>query len=312
MSSLISDPEVGWKDGAEGDLLGKVEVSREEEMNETSSPMRSSRIPQTSIEDEERILAAEVDDFQEDFPKGLGDRRFQDIDELQDALEELGCPDERFKIDDNGFAVKPGPHRNRATWFIHEELNMWSREILGRWGVSSTDNVMQINGVTAAGRTKQREPDVAFWSYMKCTKAKDGRYKVKQRAGSDFDQDPDIVFQFSNENWWANEVAVLNDVMQRGGVGAGNEGPKVGFLIKVNKSAGVAVGLDIYKVYNGCTVADAINGGNGCAHSAYTPGQPDAPLEITPEDFGFDGFWALICPNFKLSMSVLWDKGSFA
>lgn len=104
----------------------------------------------------------------------------------------------------------------------------------------------------------------------------------------------------------------MNDLMQRGGVGIGNDGPRLGFLIKVRFASNAPTGMDIYNVPNGCTVDDVINRTNGAAHWVYTHGQSDVVLQISPKECGFDGPWARIYPNIKLSMNALWAAGRFA
>ena len=85
----------------------------------------------------------------------------------------------------------------------------------------------------------------------------------------------------------------------------------MGFLIKVHFSSNIPTGLDIYKVPNGCTVDDALNGINGATHWVYIHGQSGVVLQIAPTEFGFDGLWANICPKFKMSMARLWAAGHF-
>jgi hypothetical protein len=107
--------------------------------------------------------------------------------------------------------------------------------------------------------------------YKKCV--------VKEIPGSEYDPHPDVVIQFGWKNKWDYEVAPMNDLMQRGGVGIGNDGPHLRFLIKVWFTSNVPTGLDIHKVPNGCTVDDVINGTNGAAHWVQKFGQSDVVLQ---------------------------------
>ena len=245
----------------------------------------------------------------------LSARHFESLDELHDILVELGLSDSKYKLDDNGFAVVPGKRHNRGTKHLGKQLEGWnkgwSKGWLGSWGEVSNDNVMQVPGFTPAGRPKQREPDVAFWGYPRCEKI-DGTYVAKDRPdGANFDVDPDVVFQFSDGNTFAKEEEAMNLIMD-GGIGTGNEGPRVGFLMKLREVAGNTVGIDIYKVPRGRTVADAINQANGATHAVYIHGQAaDVSIEISPEEMGIDGIWTRLCPSFKLSMKNLWAAGHF-
>ncbi|KAL3902566.1 MAG: hypothetical protein SGILL_010782, partial [Bacillariaceae sp.] len=223
----------------------------------------------------------------------LVDRHFESLDELHDTLGDLGLEDSKYKLTDDGFAVMPGKRHNRGTKHLGQELDDWnkgwSKGWLGSWGEVSNDNVMQVQGFTLTGRQKQREPDVAFWGYPRCEK-KYGKYLAKDRPdGANFDVDPDVVFQFSDGNTFAKEEEALN-LMMVGGIGMGNVGPRVGFLVKLREVAGNNVGIDIYKVPSRRTVADAINQANGATHVVYTHGQvADVSIEISPEEMGIEG-----------------------
>mmetsp|Transcript_14316 Transcript_14316/g.39819 ORF Transcript_14316/g.39819 Transcript_14316/m.39819 type:complete len:295 (+) Transcript_14316:100-984(+) len=245
----------------------------------------------------------------------LSDRRFESLDEVHDLLGELGLTDSKYKLNNDGFAVMPGKRHNRGTKHLGKQLDGWnkgwSKGWLGSWGEVSNDNVMQVPGFTPSGRHKQREPDVAFWAYPRCEKI-DGTYVAMDRPdGANFDVDPDVVFQFSDGNTFAKEEEAMNLIMI-GGIGAGNEGPRVGFLLKLREVAGNTMGIDIYKVPHGRTVADAMNQANGATHIVYTHGQAaDVIIETTPEEMGIDGIWTHLCPSFKLSMKKLWAAGHF-
>jgi hypothetical protein len=95
-----------------------------------------------------------------------------------------------------------------------------------------------------------------------------------------------------------------------GGIGTGNDGPRVGFLFKLRKVAGNPVAIDIYKIPRGRTVADAINQANEATHVVYIHDRAgDVSIEISPDEMGIDGMWVKVCPSFKLSMKKLWAVG---
>jgi hypothetical protein len=239
-------------------------------------------------------------------------RCYGSLDELHDTLEELGCSDWKFKLDENGFAVMPGYFQNNATEYFRDRLDAWSKGWVGRWGKARSKNVMQVPGFTPTGRQRQREPDVAFWGYPLCEKIED-LYMPKDRPdGADFSIDPDVAFQFSYGTSFPTEEANM-DLIMAAGIGKGNQGPRVGFLIKIQFASGNAVGMDIYKVPHNCTVADALNQTNGATHMTYTHGQAaDLSIEISPEEMGIEGMWAHICPSFKLSMKKLFAVGKLS
>jgi hypothetical protein len=240
----------------------------------------------------------------------LGDLHFESLDELYDKLVELGLSDSKYKLDINGFAVMPGKRHNRGTRHLGKQLEIWNRGWFGSWGQVSNDNLMQVPGLTPTGRQKQREPDVAFWGYPRCDKIA-GNLVAKDRPDDvDFDVDPDVVFQFSDGNTSAKEEEAINLIMV-GGIG-GNDGPRVGYLFKLQRDAGKPVGIDIYKVPRGRTLGDAINQANGATHVVYMHNQPhDECIAISPEEMGIDGMWAKVCPSFKLSMKEFWRVGRY-
>jgi hypothetical protein len=83
--------------------------------------------------------------------------------------------------------------------------------------------------------------------------------------------------------------------------------PTVGFLIKVKQSGGRNVGLDVYKVYSGRTIADAMAGTNGCEHFYYdASGNQDVTVVASQDDFGFSGLQTWLHGDFKLSLAGLW------
>lgn len=201
----------------------------------------------------------------------------------------------------------PDPEHNRGTDFIRLKLNRYSKRWFGDWRFCSPDNVQQINQLTPSGRTAKREPGVNFWNFEKCVKS-GGEMKVRTRAGTKFALDPDLFFHFSWGNSERKEFAAMNDLLTLGGVGPGNQGPRVGFLIKVRRVGGDNVGIDVYKVYNGRTVADALAQTHGCTHTYYDHAAGnDVKLVIPAADFGFTGLLQSFFPTFKLSLQELWE-----
>ena len=118
-------------------------------------------------------------------------RYFSSEEELERVLEELGLSDCRVQLDEQGIAIMPGPFHHRATRFLREEFDVWSKGTWGKWGKSDSDNIQLVQ--TQNGTTRKREPDVAFWSYKKCTLNEYNTYVVKEIPGSEYDPDPDVV-----------------------------------------------------------------------------------------------------------------------
>ena len=106
----------------------------------------------------------------------------------------------------------------------------------------------------------------------------------------------------------------MNDLLTLGGFGAGNLGPpRVGVLVKVRRENDSDVGVDVYKVFSGCTIADAIAGNNGCTHHYYnhqSHPNTDIKVVITAGEFGYSGFLSRFYSNFEMSLYELWDYAS--
>ena len=102
----------------------------------------------------------------------------------------------------------------------------------------------------------------------------------------------------------------MNDLLTLGGFGPGNMGPpRVGVLIKVRRERGNAVGIDVYKVLSGRTVADAIAGNYGCSHEYYdheNDPDTDTKVVITAAEFGYSGFFSRFFSNFEMSLQDVW------
>jgi hypothetical protein len=136
---------------------------------------------------------------------------------------------------------------------------------------------------------------------------------------------PDVIIQFSWRNTQRYEEDAINDMMnlalvkQRGSKSTTR--PTLGYLIKVKFSRkrtlegaikGSAtqdmVGLDIYRLPHGTTIADARDPNNPKAsHWHYVPEGPECLITITPGDLGITGFWALMCGEYRIKASVVFE-----
>ena len=246
-------------------------------------------------------------------PRALVGRHFADIDTLHDELELLGLSDSKFILTDDGLVAMPGDERNGGARFIRRTLDNYIKGWFGEWGFVDCDNSQEINKLTPRGRQARREPDVNFWLPEKCEFS--GKImKVRERPGTKVDVDPDVFFQFSWGNTEPREFLAMNDLLTLGGFGAGNMGPpRVGVLVKVRRENDSDVGIDVYKVFSGCTVADAIAGNNGCTHHYYDhQNHPnnDIKVAVTAGEFGYSGFLARFYSNFEMSLRELWDYAS--
>ena len=134
---------------------------------------------------------------------------------------------------------------------------------------------------------------------------------------------PDVVVQFNWKNTMAYEIGAIDDMMNRGlECYRGNLSqirPRLGYLINVRFSrkrtmdGGMktqdVVGLDIYRLTHGTTVADALDPNNPDAeHWRYSPGGPDVLITIKPQDLGITGVWALLCGSYTIEASILFKQ----
>jgi hypothetical protein len=87
-------------------------------------------------------------------------RYFSSEEELERVLEELGLSDCRVQLDEQGIAIMPGPFHHRATRFLREEFDVWSKGTWGKWGKSDSDNIQLVQ--IQNGTTRKREPDGCF------------------------------------------------------------------------------------------------------------------------------------------------------
>ena len=232
----------------------------------------------------------------------LARRKFETEEELQSALDELGCADYRIELSSEGYAYVMAPNicHNLATTVLHNNFVDWQKGWFGRkWGVATSTIGLELSTPTANTRRKTRDPDVSLWGFPKCTSDPfDGDLIMTKLPAASFPGatkdrvvDPDVVIQFSWKNTKNYEIAALNDLMNLTGVGNGNSPPRVGYLIKVRFASDSPVGFDIYKVPRGATVADAESNLNGAEHWEYIHGQADFVVEIMPSDLGVEGWW---------------------
>jgi hypothetical protein len=69
------------------------------------------------------------------------------------------------------------------------------------------------------------------------------------------------------------------------------------------------VGLDIYRLPHGTTIADARDPNNpNASHWYYVPGGPECLITITPGDLGITGFWALVCGEYTIKASDVFEE----
>jgi hypothetical protein len=296
------------------DCVGDAESSiHEEEKKESHSPVAKLVIEQDVVGAPAR--GVENGDLDTEWPIeliSLRGRQFATEEQLEQELETLGCADIcGVHLDDQGFAffAMPSSFHNEATTVIVEDFRKWKQSKLlwmNNWGVASATVNVDLHPPHTTPH-KKRCPDIAFWGYSRCFTNSNKKLKVKlldQDTGKRMD--PHVVIKFSWKNDEIYEVGVINDLMNRTGVGIGNEAINVGYLVKVRFTFGVPSSIDVYKVPRGATRDDAINRANGGEHWTYTPGQADVVIRITPVDLGFTAFWASVSSDFEISIAKLW------
>lgn len=78
--------------------------------------------------------------------------------------------------------------------------------------------------------------------------------------------------------------------------------------IKGSKTQDI-VGLDIYRLPHGTTIADAHNVKNPNAEMwHYTPGGPEIFILIAPQDLGITGIMAWLCGEYRIQASELFQN----
>jgi hypothetical protein len=188
---------------------------------------------------------------------------------------------------------------------------------MGRWGYCSANQKIDLTN----GRS--RYPDLSFWGFPRCQANESGVLVPAVINGV-----PDVVIQFSWKNSNTYETAAMNDMMTMARESTFRAGsttrPTLGYLIKAKfapddskkkrkrqptpKIRGTIVGLYIYRLPHGTTVADALNNNNGASVHFYKSGDPEYLITITPADLGITGFWAYMCGNYTIKASVLLVK----
>uniref|UniRef100_A0A7S3L9A7 Uncharacterized protein n=1 Tax=Amphora coffeiformis TaxID=265554 RepID=A0A7S3L9A7_9STRA len=98
--------------------------------------------------------------------------------------------------------------------------------------------------------------------------------------------------------------------------------PRLGYLIKVRfskkrKLPGAVKGyetqdvegLDVYRLTHGSTIKNAHDTNNPNAeYQSYVPGGPEIFITIAPQDLGITGVWALLCGEYKIKASYLFQN----
>ena len=137
---------------------------------------------------------------------------------------------------------------------------------------------------------------------------------------------PHVVIQFSWKNPQKYEDDAIDDMMNRAieedsGV-LSTTLPTLGYLMKVKFSKKRTLqggkkgsktqdmeGLDIYRLPHGTTIADARDPDNPNASLYhYVPTGPEYLIRITPGDLGITGFWAMVCGDYTIKASHLFEK----
>ena len=261
-------------------------------------------------EDEDEDEDEELSDLPLEITKLLGKDKFESEEELQKALNVACVGDLRVVlVDGKPRQVMPGEQHHQFTLELVGGFNIWARN---KWGHSAgTYKIFLRNG-------RSHEPDISYWGYPLCKKNPETGLVRPVDA-----QIPDVVIQFSWKNQLDYEVNAIDDMMNQGlessGEGPSMIRPRLGYLIKVRFSrihkkrtpAGVIrtqdmVGLDIYRLPYGTTVADA-RGANkhNAEHWCYVPGGPDVLITIKPEHLGITGLWAVLCGEYTIKASYL-------
>jgi hypothetical protein len=260
-------------------------------------------------EDCEDCEAEELGDLPPDVACKIADS-FNTEEELQTALDQAGFGDLPLILLEDGKPrlVMPSDQHNEFTRSYNTKFAVWARN---RWGASGASHKIHLTN----GRS--RDPDVSYWGYPRCTKDVEG--VLQPVAGSV----PDVIIQFSWRNTQRYEEDAINDMMnrardkQRGSKSTTR--PTLGYLIKVKFSkkrrleingseTQDMVGLDIYRLPHGTTIADARDPNNPNASLwHYVPEGPECLITITPGDLGITGFWALMCGEYRIKASVVFE-----
>ena len=268
--------------------------------------------------DEEIVTDSDSDEELEELSPEIlallgGDRRYKSEEELREALDEAGVGDMRvLLVEGKPYKIIPAHQHNQFTTEYVNEFGDWRKNYWGKWGTCSGTNKIQLsNG-------KSRDPDLSFWGYHRCN-PECTRPLIE-------DAIPDVVIQFSWKNKMWYEEKALDDMMNKGleqeGGSLSTTRPRVGYLIKVRFSkkrvlVGAIkgdktqdmVGLDIYRLSHGTTLADARDPNkNDAEFMQYTPGGQEILIVINPQDLGVAGFSAVLCGSFTLKASAIFGQ----
>jgi hypothetical protein len=264
-------------------------------------------------EDSEDIEDWELGDLPKEVPKKIADRFFEKQEELRAALDEAGFGDlPVILLNGKPRLVMPSDQHNKFTgsYSMHFAL-FWAKN---RWGASTSTHKIHLTN------NRSRDPDLSYWGYPRCTI--DAKGYLEPVDGSV----PDVIVQFSWRNTQQYEEDAINDMMnlardkERGSISTTR--PTLGYLIKVKFSKKRTlegsingsetqdmVGLDIYRLPHGTTIADARDPNNpNASHWHYVPEGPECLITITPGDLGITGFWALMCGEYRIKASVVFDE----
>jgi hypothetical protein len=252
----------------------------------------------------------ELGDLPNEVSKKIADRFFENEEELRAVLDEAGFGDlPVILLDGKPRLVMPSDQHNEFTRSYNTKFAVWAKN---RWGASGESHKIHLTN------DRSRDPDLSYWGYPRCTIGVEG--DLRPIAGSV----PDVIIQFSWRNTQRYEEDAINDMMnrardkQRGSISTTR--PTLGYLIKVKFSkkrrleingseTQDMVGLDIYRLPHGTTIADARDPNNPNASLwHYVPEGPECLITITPGDLGITGFWALMCGEYRIKASVVFDE----
>ena len=239
----------------------------------------------------------------------LSDQVFPSEEALQEALDNAGLGDLRVVlVEGKARLVMPSDQHNLITTNIVSHFTRtW-----GNWGCcTGTHKIHLPNG-------RSRDPDISYWGYPRCSKDPSMPGALCPTTMSI----PDVVINFSWKNTESYEEEAIDDMMNRGleqrNGTLSTDLPRLGYLIKVRfskkRSQGsntrdIMEGLDIYRLTHGTTVADARDPNNSSAdHWCYLVEGPDVFITIKPQDLGITGVWAVVCGDYKIKASALFDK----
>jgi hypothetical protein len=255
----------------------------------------------------------ELGGLPQEVPKEIADSFFDKEEELQTALDEAGFGDlPVILLDGKPRLVMPSPQHNKFTRSYNAEFEkFWAKN---RWGASGESHKIFLS------TNRSRDPDLSYWGYPRC--AVNAKGDLQPVDGSV----PDVIIQFSWRNTQRYEEDAINDMMnfaldeERGSISTTR--PTLGYLIKVKfskkRTLEVSIngsktqdmeGLDIYRLPHGTTIAEARDPNNpNASHWHYVPGGPECLITITPGDLGITGFWALMCGEYRIKASDVFEE----